>query len=288
MLTATLLPGTVSAKVLLLTQSGIGAYETVATAIKGKLTDVETRQLDDFASPEALAAAVTATSPSAVVVVGVQAAQLASQAKLTAPSIFCMVPERERSRLAAANVTGISLDVPLAAQLEALRRILPSVKRVGVIYDPKYSAAVLSEARSAASGLGVQLVERPVSGPGEIKDAFAEIGGKIDVLWMVQDKTVGTGLGFKVLLVESLERKLPLVAYSGSFVENGALLSLSPDFDRTAGNTVAMVQQVLAGKAPSAIPWMEGPGQLVINTKVAGRLGIALPPALTAGARLVQ
>jgi putative tryptophan/tyrosine transport system substrate-binding protein len=284
-----LAPAPAAAKPLLLMQEGIALYETVTAAIAKELVGaVDIQNVDVLRGPEDLGALVDAKAPEALVVVGLAAARLVAAAKVGKPAIFCLVPQRELESLKSVNGTGVVLEVPLASQLTAVRSVLPKAGKLGVLYNPKMSGELIAEARHAASTAGVSLVEAAVEDPGQLARALEGIIGRIDAVWMLQDRTVGNALGFKVLLVSTLDRKVPLIAYSANFVESGALVSMAPDFDRIAQTTVGILKKVLAGAAPGSIPWHDGPGQLVINSKVAARLGINLPASATKSARLVE
>ena len=286
---AALSPAPADAKVFLLTQGGGGLYDTVTQGIGKRLGDrVEVANIEKLSTPEELAAVLRAKQPEVLIVVGVDSARLASKAELKLPIVFCLLPQAERESLGGLNSTGVVLEVPLGAQLAALKTILPAVKKLGVLYNPKVSRGLIGQARTAASKAGLTLVEQQVAGANEIAEALDSIAGNIDAVWMLQDRTVGTALAFKVLLIGTLESKLPLISYSGSFVEGGALLSLAPDFEKTAELTVDLAKKVMGGASPRSLPWEDGPGEVVLNLKAASRLGISIAPAAMNGARTVR
>lgn len=277
------------AKPMVLTQEGIGAYDTVARGIVGGLGSADLIALADVSSEEALKAAVTARDPEILIAVGVAAARLVSGIQLSIPSVVCLVPESERSSLKGIDATGVALEVPLKAQAAAIQQVLPGAKRLGILYNPAYSKKLVGEAETIAKADGLRLVTQTVRGPSDISAALGAIAGKIDAVWMLSDRSVGTAAGFRVMLLTTLELNLPLVAYSGSFVRRGALFSLAPDFEKMAIETVHLVQEVLAGGGGAQkIPWRDSPTQLVINLNAADRLGITLPASVKKIARLIR
>ena len=56
------------------------------------------------------------------------------------------------------NVTGISLNIPPAEQLKVICQGLPSVKRVGLFYDPSYNSEFFEKAASAELDLDIDVV----------------------------------------------------------------------------------------------------------------------------------
>ena len=282
-------PALVNAKAVLLTQEGIALYDTVALGITKRLGDkVEVETIEKYAAPADLKADLLQRKPELLIVVGVAPARLVMKAELALPMVFCLVPQNERDTLASVEATGVSLEVPMSSQLAAVKTVLPVLKRLAVFFNPKVSGILIQQAREAAVREGFTLVEQPVAGPDELATAFKALVGKIDAVWMLQDRTVGTALGFKVLLLGTLESKLPLIAYSGNFVEGGALLSMAPNFDKTAEAVVGLAKKVMSGTNARSLPWQDGPGELVLNLKVASRLGINIPPNATEGARIFR
>jgi putative tryptophan/tyrosine transport system substrate-binding protein len=63
------------------------------------------------------------------------------------------------------NLTGVGLEFSLESQFAVMRRILPEVATVGVLYSPKENQATIDTAMNLAKKLGVKLVPKPVETP---------------------------------------------------------------------------------------------------------------------------
>jgi putative ABC transport system substrate-binding protein len=81
------------------------------------------------------------------------------------------------------------------------------------------------------------------------------------------------------------KRRVPVVSGWARFAQSGALLTYGPNLSDSVRRLASYVQRVLTGTKPSALP-IEQPSEfeLVINQRMARRLGIELPPALLARA----
>src|SRR5213593_1305414 len=184
--------------------------------------EVQRRMLTDGGVPDA---------PSAVVVaVGTEAAQWAVQ-HTTGTVVFCMVANARQNLLAPLStsdrgrVAGVTLNVPAKTQFEALHELLPDAKRVGVLFDPRKSAATIEEARAAAAALGLEVVTREVAGEAALPEATVWIARRIDVLWTTVDSTVFNSRSAQFVLTEMLKRKIPVMGFSENMVKAGALLA---------------------------------------------------------------
>ena len=72
--------------------------------------------------------------------------------------------------------------------------------------------------------------------------------------------------------------RLPNIAFSHEFVEDGALMSYAPSFVEAIRRTAYYVDRILKGAKPADLP-IEQPTKfsLVVNGRVAKALGIMIP-----------
>jgi len=203
--------------------------------------------------------------------------------------IFVMVSNPPKHGLQGANLAGVSLDIPVQMQLARYKALVPTLKTLGVIYDPTKTGAMVAEARSTAATLGFQLLGAPVSTPKEVPAALRSLLGKIDALWMVPDDTVVTPESFKFLLLTAFENNLPFVTVSDIFVEAGALASLSPDYTDVGRQGCQLATDLENGRLRLAEVMVVPPAKvnLAINLRTASKIGLTLPPEIVQSANKV-
>jgi putative ABC transport system substrate-binding protein len=203
--------------------------------------------------------------------------------------IFVMVSNPPKHGLQGANLAGVSLDIPVQMQLARYKALVPTLKTLGVIYDPTKTGAMVTEARSTVATLGLQLLATPVSTPKEVPAAVRSLLGKIDALWMVPDDTVVTPESFKFLLLTAFENNLPFVTVSDIFVEAGALASLSPDYTDVGRQGCQLATDLESGRLRPAEVMVVPPAKvnLAINLKTASKIGLTLPPDIVQSANKV-
>lgn len=232
---------------------------------------------------------VATASPRLIVAIGPLAAQVARERFRDIPSIFIMVSNPPRHGLQGTHLAGVSLDIPIRTQLAMYKALVPTLRTLGVIYDPEKTGTMIVEARSIADALGFQLLAARVSSHKEVPAALRGLLGKIDALWMVPDDTVVTPESFRFLLLTAFENNLPFITVSDIFVEAGALASLSPDYTDVGRQGCQLATDIESGRLQPEEVMVVPPTKvnLAINLKTASKIGLTLPPEMVQSANKV-
>lgn len=170
---------------------------------------------------------VLAAKPALILAVGPLAANAARKATSDVPIVFCMVPNYEKYGLEAKNVTGIALSRPLEDQLGAIQALLPSARKVGVLYTPEYSAEVVAQAAQAAQKLGLTLKAQKLDKGGDVAAAAQKLAGTVDALWLIADRGTATVSATRALVSASTQAKVPLFALAEGQVREGATVAFT-------------------------------------------------------------
>ncbi|MFZ0527680.1 MAG: ABC transporter substrate-binding protein [Xanthobacteraceae bacterium] len=181
------------------------------------------------------------------------------------------------------NVTGMALlTTDLAGKrLELLREFVPRLRRLAVIGNVGYSAAVreIGDVQTAARTLGIEVTPFEIRKAEDIAPAFEALKAQADALYVVQDALVAANRDRFVML--ALGARMPTSFVTREFPQAGALMSYGPnipDLFRRAGE---MVDKILRGAKPGDIP-VEQPTkfELAVNLKTAQLLGLSVPQTL--------
>ncbi len=143
---------------------------------------------------------------------------------------------------------GISNEAPLETQLTLFKHMLPSIKKIGIVYSPKYNQGWFDEAQREANAFSLKLVGIPYKDSKPIDEAFAELLPLVDAVWLIPDPVIITRSSFFKIVKRSEEMKKPLLTYSNAFVENGAVLAVSVE-EMTVGRQTAVLIEQLIKKA---------------------------------------
>jgi putative ABC transport system substrate-binding protein len=268
-----------------------GAISTITAALPAARIVPMTLQIEDEASSLRM---LVSTHPALVLAVGSRAARIVHSGVPGIPMVYAMVldpgsiglpgPEDAPS----AGVTGISLDVPLEDQFALIRSMVPSARRVGVLYDPSISGDAVRKVDAAARSIGLKLVAQAVRSSASALDAAELLAPSVDVMIAIADPTVFTSANTRALILLWLRARVPLFAMSEGFVRSGALAALVPDADAAGERAGRIAVQMLHGTTASA-PRPEPPPlvSLFLNQASATHLGVDISPEIAARARSV-
>lgn len=186
------------------------------------------------------------------------------------------------------NVTGfVFFAVSPSKHLELLREMVPTLRRVLVLTDPRdpVSPRQVAEMRAAVETLkSLELVEREASGKDDLERVFGSI--KPGDLHGVVSASVNLQIRFTSLLIRlASDKRLPLASYRRESALGGALFSYAPDDAAIGQRAAEQVDRILRGAKPADLP-VELPTKfaLVINLRAARALGLTIAPAVLARA----
>ena len=238
----------------------------------------------------ALARELVAITPDLIFALGGDVAPLARAATSTIPIVMAVSNDPVEFGLVASlarpggNITGVSfISSDLAAKrLQYLRELAPDLARAAVLWNPDHVDPEYREMQVAAKTLGLELQSLEVRAMTDFDGAFATAtSARSQALIPVSSRLMLTNR--PRILQFATERQLLLATGFGPWAREGALLSYAPDVDATTRRAAAYVDKILHGAKPAELP-VEQPTrfQLVINSKTARTLGLAVPDKLIA------
>jgi putative tryptophan/tyrosine transport system substrate-binding protein len=178
------------------------------------------------------------------------------------------------------NVTGVSLQAPESAgrRLELLRQIVPSLRRLAILFYATYPAAMLEKdnVEAVARNLGLEVQPHGIRGAEDIAPVFDALKGRADALYVIANSANGARIATLALSV-----RLPTTFEHAGPVRAGALMSYGPDLVVLSRRQADFVDKILHGAKPGELP-IEQPTKfnLAINLKTAEALGLTVPPVL--------
>jgi len=236
------------------------------------------------ANPDGLEQRLKASGARAVLAVGLQA-RAAVEGLRDLPVLLTMVPQVAPWVAARANRFGIEMSLSPRQHLEALRRVFPRAKRIGVIFDPAQTGGYVREAQAAEAALGLTLVTREIARPGEFSRKLEELRGQVDVIWVLPDPTALQGENLNILLLASFESHVPLYGFARKYVESGMIAASQFDFAAIGAQVAELIRQAPSAAVGARARWEYARGgQLVLNQKVARKMGIVFAPDVLEGA----
>jgi ABC-type uncharacterized transport system substrate-binding protein len=228
-----------------------------------------------------------------ILATGTAPALAAKQATSVIPTVFAFAGDPLGTGLVASltrpggNVTGLSnqgTDL-VGKRIELLREIVPHLRRLAVLANAGYPAAMLEmeEVQAAARTLGLEVAAFEVRQANEIAPAFEALKSRAEALFLVGDPLM-TSNRIRINTL-ALATRMPTIYVQREYVDAGGLVSYGANFPDLFRRAAEIVDKVLRGTKPADIP-VEQPTkfELVINLTTAKALGLEVPPMLLARA----
>ena len=212
------------------------------------------------------------------------------------PTIFTAVTDPVAAGFASADgtaageVTGTSDALPIKAQLETIRAMLPDATKIGILYTTSEvnSISAIEIYKSLAGDYGFEIVESGISTTADIPLALDALLGKVDCLTNLTDNTVVSALA--LVLDKANAAGKPVFGSEIEQVKLGCAAAEGLDYIALGRQTGLMAAKVLRGEAKaSEIPYeiITEPG-LYVNTEALAKFGIVLSDELKARANEVE
>jgi putative ABC transport system substrate-binding protein len=239
------------------------------------------------------AAELVALDPDVILSIGSLAVGVLQQATHSIPIVFVNSPDPVGAGFVQSmahpggNITGFSnFEYSMSGKwAELLKQVAPRTTRALVLRDPSSAAGIgqFAAVRSVAQSLGIELTAVDVRDTAEVERRVAEFaragnGGIIVTAG-------GTGSHRKVFIELAARHKLPAIYPYGYYAPDGGLITYGPNTHEPLKRAAGYIDRILKGEKPGDMP-VQAPikYELIINTKTAKALGIAIPESMLATA----
>jgi putative ABC transport system substrate-binding protein len=275
--------GAEQSRVTVIFSSAVAPYQRAWEGLKNYLNEnkvslrVSEHNLEKE-NPAHIIQQILRTNPDLVVTIGPEASMLAKEKIKNIPVVFSMVLHPRD--FAGSNLTGVSLEIPFRMKLEKIKRILPHIKKIGVIYSSR-STPVYKEILQECKEMGIQLVVREIDSVKEFPDAFKDISWQrqLDLFLMIPDTKIYFLKSIEYLLIEGLKNKVPVIGLSSSYTRAGALISFEADYSDLGRQAGEIALKIFEGEKPANIkPSRPERINISLNLMVAERLDIKIHP----------
>jgi ABC-type uncharacterized transport system substrate-binding protein len=185
------------------------------------------------------------------------------------------------------NITGLSGQQPdlIGKRLELLREVVPGVRRLAIMANVEYPAAVLemSDTAAAAHTSGFDVVRLEIRRARDITNAFDAVKGPADALYVCADPlSMAERIRINTLAQGA---RMPTIHSAREYVVAGGLMSYGASLPDQFRRAAEYVDKILRGAKPGDIP-VEQPTkyEFIINLFAAKALSLEIPAPLLAGA----
>ena len=233
--------------------------------------------------------------PDVIVAIATPSAQSVIAATKTVPVVFAAVTDPVAAKLVSSwapsktNVTGVSDELPLAPQIDLMKKIVPNLKTVGYVYSPGEvnSTVVLDQLKGLLAKDGIAVAAAPAQRTTDVPLAARSLKGKADLIYTSLDNTVVSA--YESMYKAAKEVKLPLIASDTDSVKRGAVAALGANYHEVGVTTGKLVARILKGeKAGDIAPQRIQKLDLYVSKKNATEQGATLSDAVLKEAKVVE
>jgi ABC-type uncharacterized transport system substrate-binding protein len=158
-----------------------------------------------------------------------------------------------------ANITGVYSpgfgDPEQTKRIELIKRVVPKVKRVGILFSPAepLSVGLKDKMTAAAKKAGLTVETVPVNNVSEgTEAATALVGKKVDAIEIYGNAAHGA---FESIIQVARDHKIPVFSPSPFEILKGATAAFYPDFQLGGVEAGKMIGRILKGESPAKIPF---------------------------------
>ncbi len=180
------------------------------------------------------------------------------------------------------NVSGTSDLTPCAAQIALLKRLVPSAKKVAILFcsSEENSRFQANLAEAACKKEGLDFVEATVSNTNEVQQVVQSLVGNVDAIYAPTDNMIASS--FATVALVTTPNKIPVICGEEGMVSGGGLATYGINYYELGLQTAKMAVDILEnGKKPADMPiqYLEK-CDFSYNKEVAEELGIEIPADL--------
>ena len=192
---------------------------------------------------------------------------------VSAQRFYCMVLNPEALIPLSKDACGVSLTIPVTEQISTLTSVLPSLSRLGLIFDPRYNESYFFTLQETAAAFGLEMIPLRVSSKKDIPGVLERHWEIVDAIMMIPDRTVISESIIQYIIKEGLLESTAVIGYNHFFHESGAAVSFVFDYGELGRQCAEKIEKTQSGTACE----IETPRyQLWINEAVMERLNLPL------------
>jgi putative ABC transport system substrate-binding protein len=151
------------------------------------------------------------------------------------------------------NFTGVSNFVPLEPQLQLMKKIQPSMGKLGIIYNAgeANSVSIVEKLQAIAGQFGLTIARQAVAKTSDVSQAITKLAASADAIFISNDNTALSCLANIVRICNGIG--IPVYVSDTDAVALGALAALGPNQYSLGKQTGEMVAKILNGTAVSTL-----------------------------------
>jgi putative ABC transport system substrate-binding protein len=207
------------------------------------------------------------------------------------PIVFTYITDPVSAGLytARGNITGMSDQTNFDDYLGFVKDLMPNIELAGRIYNDQESNSQYAQEQilSLSGYYSIEIESATANDPDFVDIAYQKLKAKdVEAILVGSDNTVANAINTLAGLCKT--DKMPLISDSFAHTKDGALASISIDYDELATETGKLVIAILLGESADVIPYKKFDTNVIaINKKTAEAIGFTFPQEILDKAKFV-
>jgi putative tryptophan/tyrosine transport system substrate-binding protein len=154
-----------------------------------------------------------------------------------------------------AYMTGLGSLAPVQQVFELARRTQPTLRRVGLVWDPSEVNSVVTTtlARKVCASMGITLVEANAENSTAIAEATASVLSRgVQAIWVSPDLIASHGI--ELIISKARTAQIPVFTSIPTSGVSGALFELGANYEALGRAAGGLAADVLDGRDPASVP----------------------------------
>ena len=161
---------------------------------------------------------------------------------------------------------GVANELSPSQELSLLRYFFPNVKKIGLLYNEKFSREYVETVKQDALAMGMEILNQPINKEDEVDTAMNGLLDKVDIFWIISDPIVlSSNDSVQKIFSAAKKHHKPVYAYSDVFIEQGAVLAISADIATIGRQSANLIMMIDNHKLPAGTVQIPAGSTVTLN-----------------------
>ncbi|MEJ6399704.1 tryptophan ABC transporter substrate-binding protein [Nicoliella lavandulae] len=179
------------------------------------------------------------------------------------------------------HITGVSNGSPLQKQLDVIKKFMPKLKTLGIIYtssDPS-STSQAKQFAVLCKKEGINLKTYTIANSNDLNQISSQMVTKVQAVYVPNDNTIAGAMD--TLVANADKANVPVFPSVDFMVKSGGIATYGVDQFQMGVTIGKMTAKILRGENPATTPVkVFDQGKMIVNVKQAKKLHITIPASI--------
>jgi len=245
------------AEIMIIKTEGIIAYDLVIKGINQNCKEKNAilNLKKDLSNEQQIIEQSKNVKSSVSIILGDEAADFASRNLKNKAIVYSMVLQTKKYNFDQRTTFGLDILISIDQVFSYLQQINKGYKNIGLIYEPGQNEILAKYAGEAAKKENLNLISKGIKSAQDISAILNELLPQVQVIMMIPSDVTMTPEVMNYVSQKALEKNIPVVGLAESYLQYGALFTVS-------------INPIIIGNALGQVACLILKGESITNIKV--------------------